>query len=78
MDLTKLPEGPLVKLLKSEGKTELLHHQAATRLGRALTAEETAGLDMRIHSRGAAVIGDLLLELGSDAFAAWLAQADPR
>jgi hypothetical protein len=78
MDLTKLPEGPLVKLLKTEGKTELLHEQAARRLGRQLTALETAALDTRIQARGAEAVGGLLLELGTDAFAAWLAQSDSR
>lgn len=78
MDLTKLPEGPLVKLLKTEGKAELLHAQAAMRLGRELSPVESAALDARIQSRGVAAVGGLLLELGADAFAAWLAQSEPQ
>ncbi len=78
MDLNMLPEGPLVKLLKTEGKAELLHHLAEKRLARELRGEEMAVLDARSKARGAAAIGDLILELGPDAFAAWLAQPDPQ
>ena len=58
---------------RDEGRDELLTHQVQRRLGRSLTEGERATLRARVNALGAAQVSDLVVDLASDALAAWLA-----
>ena len=64
--------------VREEGALTTLEHQFVRRLARPLTAAERATLHAQLKSRGADHVGDLVLDLTSEALAAWLAAPDPR
>ncbi len=57
---------------------QLVQHQFARRLGRPLTEGETATLLARFDTVGPDRLGDVVLDLTSDALADWLADPDAR
>jgi len=60
---------------RSEGELRTLTRQYERRLTRALTPDERATLAARLSALGVDRLGDLVLDLGAAALAAWL--ADP-
>lgn len=55
-----------------EGQLEPLVHQFERRLRRSLTADERALLATRIREQGVEHVSDLVLDLSTEALAAWL------
>jgi hypothetical protein len=53
-------------------------HQFSRRLGRPLTDAERVTLNTRLDALGPERIGDVVLDLATDALAAWLADPDAR
>lgn len=60
---------------RNEGLSPLTH-QFERRLGRALSDDERATLAERLRTIGPVRLGDAVLDLTSDALAAWLADPD--
>lgn len=59
-----------------KGAEETLAHQFERRLGRSLIAEEHQALRARINRLGPSRLSDVVLDLSSEALAAWLADPD--
>ena len=85
--LATLRKSPIGQQLLDEGQQQgieqgiergigLVERQFQRRLGRPVTAEEHRTLVRRLGTLGPARVGDVVLDLSSDALAAWLADPD--
>jgi hypothetical protein len=63
---------------RTEGVAALLTHAYSRRLNRPLTPAEQTTLLARLDTHGPTRLGDVVLDLASDAIAAWLADPDAR